>query len=398
MQRASILITLGLAATACTAEGGEGMYLSKNVAPSDGCEFTASASEQFVVHGTSSVFGSGYMVYPQIISKITATDDQVQQRTIQLRGARVDIETTDSDLDGIPSEAKKFESRFAAPLLPNGGLTDAAFLGIPPAFLKAVRDRKGIKPGMDIQDYETEVIIHAKVFGDLAGDEVTSQEWEFPVTITANGVTNVIGMCPLASGTTFAAPTNACSAYQDGVADCCVTADDLQCPPSMGLPNFVLTAVPAGAGTITVMVGGATVINCSGHVGDDCSEPLVQGTMVTPVATPAAGGSLKTWSGACTGSALCTFTMDAAKTIGATFDVPVNVTVTGGGTVTSGSGGIMCTSMATSDCVEADAVGANVTLTATGGTVTWGGACAGTIGATCSLVPDKDAFNVTAAF
>lgn len=324
MHRASILISLGLGLTACTAgEGDEGIFLAKNVAPSDGCSFSASAAEDFIVHGTSSVFGSGYVIYPQLVSKITATEATAQQRTIQLRGARVDIETTDPDLSGLPSEVKKFESRFSAPLLPNGGITDAAFVGIPGAFLKAVREKKGITAKVDPTAYETEVIVHAVVFGDLAGSEVTSQSWEFPVTITSRGVTNIIGMCPVAPGTDVVAPTNACSAYQDGTADCCAKADgDLACPPTVSGMQYALTVSVGGGGNVKSTPAG---IDCGptavSPTNADCGENYAQGTMVTLTQTPLAGGTFTGWTGGgCVGTGGCTVTMDAAKTVMAAFN------------------------------------------------------------------------------
>jgi hypothetical protein len=43
--------------------------------------------------------------------------------------------------------------------------------------------------------------------------------------------------------------------------------------------------------------------------------------MVTLTATPAAGSTFTSWSGACTGSGGCTVTMSAARTVTATFGV-----------------------------------------------------------------------------
>lgn len=321
MQRVSILISLGLGLTACAAnEGDEGIFFSKNVAPADGCKFSASASELFLVHGTSSVFGGGYTMFPQLVSKITATATNVEQRTIQLRGARVDIETTDADLGSIPSDVKHFESRFAAPLLPNGGITDAAFLAIPPGFLKAVRDRKGIKAGFPDQpvDYDTEVIVHAVVYGDMAGSEITSQNFEFPVTLSSRGVTNIVGTCPISSGTSIAPPTNPCSAYQDGVADCCVdeAAGDLVCPPRTNT-QFALTVTTVGGGEVT---SNPTGIMC-GTMGTDCGENYNQGVMVTLTQTPGPGGTFMGWTGGgCIGTGTCVVTMDAAKSVTAAFN------------------------------------------------------------------------------
>ncbi|MBA3460031.1 MAG: hypothetical protein H0T46_08725 [Deltaproteobacteria bacterium] len=232
MQRTLIMMSLGLGLAACAADDGdEGIFISKNVLPADGCTFSSSAAELFNPHGTVSVFSpEGYTMYPQLVSRISATENNVQQRTIQMRGSRVDIEILDPSLSGISGDGiTRFESRFAAPLAPNGGITDAAFQAIPTAFLQAVAQAKGLNP-MSTERFSTEVIVHAKVYGDLSGSEVVSQEYEYPVTICNNCVTNVLGACPLPLGTTVLAPTNPCSAYQDGFSDCCVSGGNVVCP------------------------------------------------------------------------------------------------------------------------------------------------------------------------
>jgi hypothetical protein len=310
MQHTSILISLGLALTACAAnEGDEGIFVSKNVAPGTGCTFSATANEPFHTHGTVSAFGGGYRIYPQMVSKITATDLNVQQRTIQVRGARVDVETTDPALSGISTDARHFESRFAAPLAPNGGITDAEFIGISMDYLQEAAAIKGTG------SWESEVIVHAIVYGDLSGSEVTSQDWEFPVTICNDCVVNVLGTCPLPAGTIVTDARGECSMFQDGFVDCCsLPSGQLQCPAALGA-QFPLTVTVAGNGTVTSTPAG---INCGG----DCDELYNQGAMVTLTQTPMAGSTFGMWTGNCTGMGTCTVTMDAAKTVTATFTTP----------------------------------------------------------------------------
>jgi hypothetical protein len=70
----------------------------------------------------------------------------------------------------------------------------------------------------------------------------------------------------------------------------------------------------AGTGTVTSAPSG---INC----GIDCSEYYNAGTVVTLTATPDAGSALKSWNLAgCPGNGDCVVTMDADKTITATFE------------------------------------------------------------------------------
>ena len=77
--------------------------------------------------------------------------------------------------------------------------------------------------------------------------------------------------------------------------------------------TYALTVTKAGAGTGTVT---GTGINC----GSDCSETYDSGTIVTLTAMATAGSTFAGWGDACTGAAAtCTVTMNAAKTVAATF-------------------------------------------------------------------------------
>ncbi len=78
------------------------------------------------------------------------------------------------------------------------------------------------------------------------------------------------------------------------------------------LPNFGLTVTNVGGGTVSSSPAG---ISC----GTSCSAPFSQGTVVTLTASPSAGFSLTSWSGSCTGTGVCTVTIDAAKNVTATF-------------------------------------------------------------------------------
>jgi hypothetical protein len=97
-----------------------------------------------------------------------------------------------------------------------------------------------------------------------------------------------------------------------------------------------LTVAKSGTGTGTVTSGPAG-INC----GSTCSATFASGTAVTLAATADAGSTFAGWSGACTGTGICTVTMDAAKSVTATFNTApfavlaaVNVTPTSA-TITS---------------------------------------------------------------
>ena len=87
-----------------------------------------------------------------------------------------------------------------------------------------------------------------------------------------------------------------------------------------GSSSYLLSVSKTGTGSGTVTSNPAG-INC----GADCSENYPANTAVTLAATPAGGSTFGGWSGACAGTGACQVTMNAAKSVTATFN-PVSQT------------------------------------------------------------------------
>jgi uncharacterized protein (DUF2141 family) len=195
-----------------------------------------------------------------------------------------------------------------------------------------------------------------------------------------------------AAGSSFAGWSGACT----GTGSCQVTVDAAKSvTATFNLVPYTLTVAKAGTGAGTV-TSSPVGISC----GADCSEAYSPGTVVTLSQAAAAGSSFAGWSGACTGTGSCQVTIDAAKSVTATFNlIPYTLTVakagTGSGTVTSSPVGISCGT----DCSEAYGSGTVVTLTqaaAAGSSFAgWSGACTGT--GSCQVTVDA-AKSVTATF
>ena len=166
---------------------------------------------------------------------------------------------------------------------------------------------------------------------------------------------------------------------------------------SGGPVSQLLSVNVSGSGIVTSNPVG---IRC----GRDCTELYAAGTVVTLTAKPGRGTAFTGWSGACTGSGTCTVTMDAARTVTATFGeggggktflLTVTRAGTGRGNVSSNPTGISCGL----DCSENYAAGTVVVLTASarsGSTFAgWSGACTGSGTCTVSMTAVK---NVVATF
>ena len=196
-----------------------------------------------------------------------------------------------------------------------------------------------------------------------------------------------------ADGSGFAGWSGSCSGSDS---TCSVTMDQARSVTAtfnLSVVYYQLTVTSSGTGSGLVLGDG---INC----GSDCSESYLAGTVVNLAASPTPPSEFVGFSGACSGST-CQVTMDSAKSVTATFDIPthqLSVTVEGEGTgtVTSSPAGINCGA----DCAEVYNHGQEVTLTAApaSGSIFagWDGACSGTE-LTCSVLIDA-AKTVTASF
>ena len=143
------------------------------------------------------------------------------------------------------------------------------------------------------------------------------------------------------------------------------------------IPQLALTVQKAGSGSGAVSGNG---IACGGT----CSTMLDAGTAVVLSATADAGSRFAGWSGACTGTADCSFPLTVSSTVTAQFTKQwlLSVSTSGGGTGTVSGSGIDCG--ATCSVLLDQDTPVSLLASATDGSVFtgWSGDCAG-IGA-CS--------------
>lgn len=210
-----------------------------------------------------------------------------------------------------------------------------------------------------------------------------------PATCSANfrkvGTMVTLTATP-ASGSRFVGWSGACG----GAGSCVVTMSQAESVTATFILIFPLNVTIAGSGTVTSSPSGIT---CPGV----CSTTFDSGTSVMLTATPTSGWTFAGWSGACTGTGICTVTMSAAEAVTATFSqvFALSVTVVGGGTVSSSPAGINCPGT----CTASFNSGTMVTLTATpvaGSSFKgWSSPCTGT--GTCTITMNA-ASSVTATF
>jgi len=85
-------------------------------------------------------------------------------------------------------------------------------------------------------------------------------------------------------------------------------------PTPIGEYLLTVSKIGNGEGTVTSNPAG---INC----GSDCTHYYINGTIVNLSATPSEGSTFNGWSGACSGSGICTVLMNAHKNVTASFNL-----------------------------------------------------------------------------
>jgi hypothetical protein len=234
----SLGLVLGVSAATlagCAANGGdEGILVLKNVVPTAstiGCSFTSMETETSLVRGALEVrVANGYLFIAQLKSRITAVAGQESQRTIFTRGANVDLAFPDATVfsaaDLNAKDLLHFMTPFSAPIAPNGGVTDVLFELIPPEVGAALAAKTGFTTTVAQTSFT--------VVGDLAGGDVTSQKFQYSVTISSGGFQHDNGPCAALSASFVPRVGNPCNAGQDGIIDCCTDATNHAVCPAVG--------------------------------------------------------------------------------------------------------------------------------------------------------------------
>jgi FG-GAP-like repeat/Abnormal spindle-like microcephaly-assoc'd, ASPM-SPD-2-Hydin/Divergent InlB B-repeat domain len=171
----------------------------------------------------------------------------------------------------------------------------------------------------------------------------------------------------------------------------------------MDFENSIMVLMNQTLALKVTLAGGGQGSVTSSPAGISCPSKCVfgfsDGTMVTLTAHAATGSVFTGWSGACSGTGMCSVTLSASESVTATFKLlfPLTVTLAGNGTgtVTSSPAGINCPTT----CNATFASGTVIALTATAASGSafagWSGACGGT--GSCSVTVSSST-SVTATF
>jgi hypothetical protein len=236
-------LSAALMLVGCASQGDEGMTVINNTAVSgDQCTLTGDLSQPFKSHGL--IYGLsplGYTLTPLISSRVQMgmeVNADILQKTIFLRGADVTLTlkavSVESGGQYTVTQKDTLVEQFGvlfAGSLPPAGSVNVGFEVIPPATLRTILGMSGAPAGANIN---AEVLASVVIRGDLGGDEITSNTFEYPISVCTNCVVVNNGACPMAG---VPRTGDACNPFQDGIVDCCTDASgSLICPASTATP------------------------------------------------------------------------------------------------------------------------------------------------------------------
>jgi hypothetical protein len=200
------------------------------------CTLSGSPDQPFKSHGLIWAYSPlGYQMTPLISSRVQVGMEEMPddlQRTIFLRGADVTLtlKAVSVENNGAFTVTQKdtvvdqFGVLFAGSLPPAGSV-NIAFEVISPSTLRNILGMAGATSGVS-----AEVLASVVIRGDLGGDEITSNTFEYPISVCTDCVVVNNGACPM-TGTPRTG--DACNPFQDGIVDCCTDAsNNLICPAS----------------------------------------------------------------------------------------------------------------------------------------------------------------------
>lgn len=233
MQRLSGTILLGtalgaLALGACANGGDEGILVTKNVVPGVGCVFLGDPTEEFFSSGTVNTHSNaGYLFAPQLESRVTAPMTDTQDRTIITTGANVDItfaDTTFGDSLALDPSLTHFSQPFSVQLPPiTAGVetvADGQFTMIPQAIIDAINNAMPGLGSANAPNFQTLLLVEFQVLGTMAGTDVSSQKFDYGVTVGNHVLVDDLGDCPITNGATIL-PGDPCNLFQDEQVSCC---------------------------------------------------------------------------------------------------------------------------------------------------------------------------------
>jgi len=233
------IVALSFIAGACGRIPGQFEILNNQV-PLDGCVIP---TNQTVYQGQgrldlSLVSGSAtsaYLFFPLLKNNLDPSSSGVDVNQIDLNSFAVDITpvgtlapATQALFDSLNSDASLHWMLHTKSLwsgsIGSGGMLSAVVNAVPIELANRLRATQeiGISPSLALN-------LRVRAFGKTTSKDIESDPFDFPIYVCEGCLVANVQPCPYT-----VAPTNtgnACNSAQDDPVDCCLSGNDLLCPP-----------------------------------------------------------------------------------------------------------------------------------------------------------------------
>jgi hypothetical protein len=217
------IATLSIVGTACT-DAGSPILIMQNQVPGADCVVPSGLGGEYNPRGRIDTNASaGYLLTPLVQNVANTEGVEEHLRMAFIEGADIDL----SVQEGGPAvtASLSFSKRFSGTIQPNGGLSSFAFTVIP---LEVLAD---LAEGLTEPTQLVEVMVDVKIYGNIAGGDVSTPVFSYAVDVCNGCMKNNVGACADLSDSFVAMEGGVCVDLQDSTLDCCTTADSQElCP------------------------------------------------------------------------------------------------------------------------------------------------------------------------
>jgi hypothetical protein len=174
---------------------------------------------------------SAFYVFPLLKNNLSGSSGSVDTNKIVMQSFAVDISVLsagDDELRGLVEDAPAVDLHYKTPwsgsISSGGGLVSAAVSAFPVSLANRLKGSPllGVSPSLLVN-------LQIRAFGHTTVQDIESDPFNYPVEVCSGCLVANVQPCPYT--TAPANPGNECNVAQDAPVDCCMSGNDLICPP-----------------------------------------------------------------------------------------------------------------------------------------------------------------------
>jgi hypothetical protein len=220
----ALALSMILPGAGCT-DADQPIIILQNQVPDEGCIIPVGTGSGFRPRGIiDTQSAAGYLFTPLVQNNAVSISGNPNARLATIQGAEVGLTLQDPSVTVAEGDLS-FTKRFSGTIQPDGGLTSFSFTIIDKRVLDAIA---GV---IESPDQRFEVLAEIKVFGTMAGGDLESVPFTYPVDVCEGCMRVDVGPCADLADDFVALEGGVCNPLQDVFTECCTALDEsLTCP------------------------------------------------------------------------------------------------------------------------------------------------------------------------